>query len=371
MAEIQFRGVTKSYSGRQPAVRSVDLGIGSGELLVVLGPSGSGKTTLLRILAGLESPDTGSVWIDGRDVTRVEPHRRDAAMVFQTPALYPHLSVFDNLAFGLRARGVRRGEVRERVGLVAAMLGIDGLLARRPSALSGGERQRVALGRAIVRRPRVLLCDEPFSSLDLPLRAALREQVAELHRRFGSTLVLVTHDQAEALMLGDRIALLDRGRLLQCGTPREIYERPVHRDVAAFVGSPPMNLLASKLWQTESGPMMGIASGKEWSIPNAAAPSRWPESGLVFLGLRPEDITVARDSADAAWPYHLVADAWVARVEFNGADVLATLQAGSERLVARLPSSPPIREGDSLRVVLNLHRATWFDQENGRSLADG
>lgn len=371
MAEIQFRGVTKSYAAGRPAVQSIDLTIGSGELLVVLGPSGSGKTTLLRILAGLESPDAGSVWIDGRDVTGVEPHRRDAAMVFQNPALYPHLSVFDNLAFGLRARGVRRSEVHERVNTVAVLLGIDLLLARRPSGLSGGERQRVALGRAIVRRPRVLLCDEPFSSLDPPLRAALRQQVAELHRRFGSTLVLVTHDQAEALMLGDRIALLDDGRLLQYGTPREIYERPVHRDVAAFVGSPPMNLLLSKLSQTESGPMVGIANGDGWSIPSAAAPCRWPESGLVFLGLRPEDITVARDSADASSPFRLVADAEVARVEFNGADVLATLRTGSERLVARLPSSPPIREGESLRVVLNLERASWFDFDTGRSLADG
>ncbi len=370
MAEIQFRGVTKSYAAGRPAVESVDLTIGSGELLVVLGPSGSGKTTLLRILAGLESPDAGSVWIDGRDVTGVEPHRRDAAMVFQSPALYPHLSVFDNLAFGLRARGVRRGEVRERVNQVAELLGIDGLLARRPWGLSGGERQRVALGRAIVRRPRVLLCDEPFSSLDPPLRAALREQVAELHRRFGSTLVLVTHDQAEALMLGDRIAVLDRGTLLQCGTPREIYDRPVHRDVAAFVGSPPMNLLACEIFRDESGVRVRVDGGFEWPVPADARLRGGPEPGRVLLGLRPEDIALAGDAAGGTTSSGPIVEVGVARVEFNGADVLATLRLGSNRLAARLPASPPIREGDSLRAILNLARASWFDPDHGRALTD-
>ena len=200
-------------------------------------------------------------------------------MVFQNPALYPHLTVFDNIAFGLRARGVPRNQVRARVNTVAGLLGLDALLARRPSALSGGERQRVAIGRAIVRQPRVLLCDEPFSSLDPPLRAALREEVAELHRRSGSTLVLVTHDQAEALLLGDRIAVLDRGRLLQCGTPREVYERPMDRFVATFVGSPPMNIVPCELVREEDRTRVHLIAADphlSWEMPAGSGPRTGP-----------------------------------------------------------------------------------------------
>ena len=182
---------------------------------MVLGPSGSGKSTLLRLIAGLEAPSAGSVWFDGVNVTDVPPHRRDVAMVFQHPALYPHLSVFDNLAFGLKTRGVSRSQARAKVNTVAGMLGLDHVLTRRPGALSGGERQRVAIGRALAREPRVILFDEPFSSLDLPLRAGLRDQVIDLHRRFGTTLVHVTHDQSEALLMGDRVVVLDQGRILQ------------------------------------------------------------------------------------------------------------------------------------------------------------
>ena len=249
-----------------PRARFARLSIPEGERVVVLGPSGSGKTTLLRLIAGLETPDAGTVSIAGRDMQRIPPHRRDVAMVFQTPALYPHLNVFDNLAFGLKARRIARAERGRRVREVADILGIGRLLNRRTWELSGGERQRVALGRAVARRPAVLLLDEPFSSLDEPLRAALRAEVVELHRRFGSTLVHVTHDQAEAMSLGQRLAVLHQGRLMQLGSPREIYERPAHRFVAAFVGNPGMNILEAEPGHADD------------------------------LGVRPESVTITRDA---------------------------------------------------------------------------
>src|SRR5262249_45822384 len=206
----------------------MDVSVPSGEMLVLLGPSGSGKSTILRLIAGLERPSSGTVYIEGRDMRGVPPHRRDVAMVFQNPALYPHLSVFNNLAFGARARGIARAETRLRVNKVAGMLGVDRLLNRRPSALSGGERQRVSIGRALVREPKIVLLDEPFSNLDLPLRATLREEVIELHRKFKSTLIHVTHDQSEALLMGDRVVILEQGQLRQCGSPRAVYNRPAH-----------------------------------------------------------------------------------------------------------------------------------------------
>jgi ABC-type sugar transport system ATPase subunit len=357
-----------------PAVNAIELTIASRELMVVLGPSGSGKTTLLRLIAGLESPDAGGVWIDGRDMTRVPAHRRDVAMVFQNPALYPHLSVFDNIAFGLKARGVPRNQVRTQVNMVAGLLGLDALLLRRPSRLSGGERQRVAIGRAIARQPRVLLCDEPFSNLDPPLRVALREEVAELHRRFGSTLVLVTHDQSEALLLGDRIAVLDRGRLLQCGSPREVYERPVHRFVATFVGSPPMNLLPCELVRDEEVYRIHLIAAdrsQSWVMPAGAGRAGWPELGQVELGIRPEAISVQHGGVSHAAPSSPILDAQIRRLEFNGPEVLATLSLGPHRLVARLPAGLPMQDRQHLRVVLDLSHAVWFDPESGRVLGHG
>jgi multiple sugar transport system ATP-binding protein len=371
LAEIQFRQVTRTYPGGIPAIHAIDLTVASQEFLVILGPSGSGKTTLLRLIAGLESPDGGGVWIDGRDVTKVPPHRRDVAMVFQNPALYPHLSVFDNIAFGLRARRMPRNQARAQVNRIAGLLGLDALLRRRPSALSGGERQRVAIGRAIARQPRVLLCDEPFSNLDPPLRVALREEVAELHRQFGSTLVLVTHDQSEALLLGDRIAILDRGRLLQCGTPREIYQRPVHRFVATFVGSPSMNLLPVEL--VSEGDLTRvhlIAADRSlsWTMPAGSGPRETPDGGQVELGIRPEAIAVHAPGDPPAPESSPILEAHVRGLEFNGHEVLATLSLGPHRLVARLPASLPIQDRQQLRVHLDLARAAWFEPESGGAL---
>ncbi len=372
MAEIELRGISKSFGGSRPAVAGLDLTIAPRERMVVVGPSGSGKSTLLRMIAGLETPDSGLVRIAGRDMTGIPPHRRDIAMVFQNPALYPYLSVFDNLAFGIRARGLDRNQVRARVNTVAGLLGLDGMLERRPSELSGGERQRVAIGRAIARRPPVLLCDEPFSNLDPPLRAALREEVAELHRQSNSTLVLVTHDQSEALLLGDRVAVLDRGRLLQVGTPREVYDHPASITVAIFIGSPPINIISCEVVRegdrTRLHPI-AAERGIGWGVAEGIGPRPWPSSGRVEIGLRPESIAIRREGEDH--PERPVVEAQVRRLEFNGPEILATLALGPHRLVARFPSEIPVRERETLRIAIDLRRASWFEPETGRALGRG
>lgn len=373
MSQIELHHVSKSFAPGMPALEAVDLVIREGERVVVLGPSGSGKTTLLRLIAGLETLTNGTIRIDGRDMDGVPPHRRDVAMVFQNPALYPHLDVFANMAFSLKARGISRPERQTRVEAIAAMLGLQRLLKRRPAELSGGERQRVALGRAVVRRPRVLLLDEPFSSLDLPLRTALREEVVELHQRFGSTLVHVTHDQSEALSLGQGVAVLDRGRLIQFGPPREIYDLPADRFVASFVGSPGMNLLPCEIVVDESRlcirpigiargePPLIIMEGPTLEDLRSEAPRR------MDLGIRPESIAVVDEGTASAQSRDLPrAFAIVCRLEFQGDTVLATLSLGQTTLVARLPTATNLREGQRVLAQLDLHRASWFDPATGR-----
>ena len=353
-------------------MEAIDLKVASGELLVVLGPSGSGKSTLLRLIAGLEIPSAGALLIDDCDMTRVPPHRRDVAMVFQNPALYPHLTVFENLAFGLRARGVAWNQAISKVNTMAGLLGLDGLLGRRPAALSGGERQRVAIGRALARQPRVLLFDEPFSSLDPPLRAALREEVVDLQRRFGTTLILVTHDQADALVMGDRIAIINGGCLLQCDSPRAIYQRPLHRFVATFVGSPPMNILPCDLEREGEGIRIhpiAAEHGLSWTIPGDSLPGGINQ---VELGLRPESIRVRESGPYAESPTSsptLLAQ--VCRLEFNGAELLATLNLGPHRLVSRLPARQAIHNRQRVHIELDLEQAIWFDRNTGRALKIG
>jgi ABC-type sugar transport system ATPase subunit len=373
LASIELRELAKVYPGRIDALRPMNVSVNSGELLVLLGPSGSGKSTILRLIAGLERPSAGTVCIDGRDMTGVPPHRRDVAMVFQNPAFYPHLSVFGNLAFGARARRVSRAETRSRVNNVAGMLGLDRFLRRKPSELSGGERQRVAIGRALVRESRIVLLDEPFSNLDVPLRAVLREEVIELHRRFKTTLIHVTHDQAEALLMGDRVVVLDHGQLRQCDSPREIYNRPSHRFVATFVGSPSMNLLPCQI--ERDGDAVRIRPvGTErtfcWSEINQSLPPGWAGTTRIFdLGIRPEAISVRQvEGAPDMSPFIPTLSARVGRLEFNGPELLATLAVGPHRLIARLPTNQALEDRQRIEAVLDLSRAVWFDQTTGEAL---
>jgi multiple sugar transport system ATP-binding protein len=276
MAGIVLEHVTKSFDGRVAAVDDVSLEIESGEFLVLVGPSGCGKSTLLRMIAGLEEVTSGTIIIDGRDVTDLPPRSRDIAMVFQTYALYPHMSVRDNLGYGLKVRKTAKSEAARRVTEVAEMLGLSDLLERRPSALSGGQRQRVAMGRAIVREPKAFLMDEPLSNLDAKLRVTMRAQLAALHTRLGTTTIYVTHDQVEAMTLGEQVAVMRDGRVLPIDTPQALYASPVDLFVAAFIGSPAMNLVEATLSD-------GLLSFGGYRIPTTA---EGPER--VVVGIRPE-----------------------------------------------------------------------------------
>jgi multiple sugar transport system ATP-binding protein len=365
VSSIELRRVSREFDAGSKALDDVDLSVDDGERLVVLGPSGSGKTTILRLIAGLDQPTAGSIRLGGVDVDNLPPHRRNVAMVFQNPTLYPHLDVARNLEFGLKARSVPRTERKRRVGEVASLLKIDALLGRRPASLSGGERQRVAIGRAVVRRPAVLLLDEPFSSLDLPLRAALRRELLDLHDAFRTTLVHVTHDQGEALGLGQRIAVLDRGRLVQFAPPRELYERPASPVVAAFIGSPPMNLIPCTL--TREGSRRAVAVGdRRWTIDDAVnAPE--PADGLrrpMLLGIRPEHLHVRPTDApdDLAAERPSIATR-IRRVEFQGDSMLLTIDVAGAPAVARVANHDDFHEGQGVAVSLDLAFAVWFPAE--------
>jgi ABC-type sugar transport system ATPase subunit len=298
VAAICLSNVGKTYPGDQAAVREISLDIADGELLVLVGPSGSGKSTVLRLIAGLESPTSGSILIDGQDVTGLPASARDLAMVFQSYALYPHMSVRGNLAFGLRMRHLGAAEIDARVRATAAMLQIEPLLDRRPAQLSGGQRQRVALGRAIVRSPNAFLLDEPLSNLDPLLRVATRTELALLQRRLGATMVYVTHDQEEAMTLGMRVAILREGRIAQIGTPLELFRRPADTFVAEFIGSPAMNL--------SRGAVSSAADGLRVTSPLCTidAPAETAAAAVgaeVVVGVRPHDIELApSDDADGA-----------------------------------------------------------------------
>jgi multiple sugar transport system ATP-binding protein len=349
---VRFEGVTKRF-GSHHALLDVTLDVQPGECLVLLGPSGCGKTTLLRLLAGLETPNLGRIYIGDRVVNDVPPPERDVAMVFQNYALYPHLTVFDNIAFPLRARRLPGAEMEPRVRAAAQRLGLTELLERKPAQLSGGQQQRVALARAIVRNPVVYLMDEPLSNLDAQLRGQTRTELKRLQQELGTTTLYVTHDQAEAMTMGARIALLKEGVIEQVGAPLELYRRPATRFVASFLGSPSMNL-----WP-------GQNAGGEVRVPGsdlrvAAGGAALPASGFTW-GLRPEDVSLSAAAAPAA------AGGEVLVVEPMGNETIVTVQCGAARVVARGAADLPLRAGDTAFVSLAGSRAHFFD-EAGRRL---
>lgn len=349
VGSVLFDDVTLRYSAdRQPALDGFTLDIEEGEFLVLVGPSGSGKSTALRILAGLERPTSGTVLVDGEDVTRVEPAHRDLAMVFQNYALYPHKSVEDNMSFSLQLAKVPRDEIRRRVSEAAELLELSDLLRRRPRELSGGQRQRVAMGRAIVREPTAFLMDEPLSNLDATLRVQTRSQIAALQKRLGTTTVYVTHDQAEAMTLGHRVAVLRDGRLHQVAPPRELYERPVNAFVAGFIGSPAMNLL--DLSPEDLGRLLG---GSAVPAPASAG------TASVIIGVRPEHLAVEVDGGGLPLRIELI--------EELGADAFIHGQSENsrhgQRIVARLLSDARPAMGDVVRVSTDPSRLHFFDRE--------
>jgi len=352
VTEVRVEGVTRRF-GNVEALRGVDLTIASGEFLSLVGSSGCGKSTLLHVIAGLERASEGTVRFDGVDVSALSPRERDVAVVFQTYALYPHMSVFDNLGFPLRMSRVPREELRRRVRETAELLRIDDLLSRRPRELSGGQRQRVALGRAIVRRPRVFLFDEPLSNLDARLRLETRAELKRLHEQLRTTFIYVTHDQTEAMTLSQRLAVLRAGEVLQVGTPEEVYRRPADTFVATFVGSPPMNLIPARL----DGGRLAVG-GVE--LPAGGLPPSF--RGDVLIGLRPEDLALRPGPGEPAMP------ATVTLVEPLGPESYVHLDFAGHALVARVGPDVPVRAGERLRVSLGLGAASLFDPETGRRL---
>jgi ABC-type sugar transport system ATPase subunit len=376
VARIEITGLSRAYSAAPAALSALDLTVESGELLVVLGPSGSGKSTLLRLIAGLETPSAGNIQIDGKEITSLPPHERNVAMVFQHPALFPHLTVARNIAFGLAVRGVKRAERIRKVNDVAGILGLDQLLERKPDALSGGERQRVAVGRAIACEPKLLLLDEPFSSLDSPLRAVLREELSRIQRRTGITLIHVTHDQGEALQLGDRVAVLDKGRLLQAGPPRTVYNDPANRFVATFVGSPPMNVLPVTVERDDENELrvkpVGADVDSGWRSSPARVPPDWKlRDGRFDLGFRPEAIALGHTGAGESSGHALSFKAGICRLEFNGPELLVTMSLGPHQIIARMPAATALAEQDRVDVVIDLRHAIWFDRSTGAAVPTG
>ncbi|HEX3702011.1 MAG TPA: ABC transporter ATP-binding protein [Vicinamibacterales bacterium] len=363
MASIALRAVHKRYPNGQVAVRDVTLDIADGELLVLVGPSGSGKSTVLRLLAGLESPTAGRVYLDGVDVTAAPPQQRDLAMVFQTYALYPHKTVRDNLAFGLRVRGVDRREREERVQRTAAALSIETLLDRKPAQLSGGQRQRVALGRAIVREPRAFLLDEPLSNLDPLLRVATRAELALLHRRLGATMVYVTHDQEEAMTLGTRIAVMRDGQIEQVDPPLAVYHQPSNAFVARFVGAPTMNLWTCRC--QDGGASIRLTS-PAFTLDLDWARGAMPEAGMLVAGIRPHDVEVANvDASDARGRVAIVEPlgaTTVLHVSVHGLPELVRLLVGSEGR---------IEVGAEVGIRLRRDRMHLFDEQTGRRIEAG
>jgi sn-glycerol 3-phosphate transport system ATP-binding protein len=350
MATLTLDAVRKTYAGRE-VVHGISVAVGDGELIVVVGPSGCGKSTLLRIVAGLEAPSAGTVAIDGRVVNMVEPKDRDIAMVFQNYALYPHMSVFDNLAYGLKMRRMGRAEIARRVARAAEILRLGELLHRKPRQLSGGQRQRVAMGRAIVRDPKIFLFDEPLSNLDAQLRVEMRVEIKKLQRDLGTTALYVTHDQVEAMTLADRLIVMHEGSADQIGPPLDLYERPATAFVAGFIGSPAMNLLPGHIADT------GVALG---GVRLDAAGPREP-GREVLIGLRPEDLELGPGG-----PLALAVDL----LERLGADTILHGRLGEDgpAIVARLPGAfdPPL--GASLRFAIPPERIHLFDRTTGRRL---
>jgi ABC-type sugar transport system ATPase subunit len=352
--------VSKTFD-RTVVVEDVDLDVADGELLVLVGGSGSGKSTILRMLAGLESVTSGQIFIGDRDVTALSPRDRDVAMVFQDYALYPHMTVRENLSIGLRLRHLASPEVERRVAWAAEVLGLGPLLDRKPKALSGGQRQRVAMGRAMVREPAVFLFDEPLSNLDAGLRAQMRIEIGGLQRRLRTTTVYVTHDQVEAMTLGDRIVVLAQGRVQQVGPPIELYRAPVNRFVAGFIGTPPMNFVDGRI-AVEGGELRFRADGVSVGLPRARFPSA--ASASATLGIRPEDLVViSRDSSSSADAL----DGRVVLVEVLGGTSLVHVDVGRHRLLTTVSGDSQPGVGDAISLGVRTERAHLF-AEDGRAL---
>jgi len=366
MASISLRNVTKVFPGDVTAVEECSLEIQDKEFVVLVGPSGCGKSTTLRMIAGLEEISSGEIYIGDRYVNNLPPKDRDIAMVFQNYALYPHMTVYKNMAFGLELRRMPKPEINDRVHEAAKILDIEHLLTRKPKALSGGERQRVALGRAMVRNPAVFLLDEPLSNLDAKLRASMRTELIKLHQRLETTFIYVTHDQTEAMTMGDRIVALNKGVIQQVDAPQNLYDAPCNMFVAGFIGSPQMNFLDVKLDADDKGFYLLINQDKLYVPASKSADSLRQYIGSeVKFGIRPEDIKETGTAADM--PDSPVVGVTVEVVELMGNEVYLYLKYGDSQLTARVPSTRSCA-GDSVKVSFNMEKMQLFDAGSEESL---
>lgn len=368
MARVQFEHIYKRF-GKVEVVHDINLDIKDQEFMVLVGPSGCGKSTCLRMIAGLEEPSEGEIYIGDRLVNGVDPKDRDIAMVFQNYALYPHMSVFDNMAFGLKLRHFPKNEIRKRVEEAAEILGLEQLLKRKPKELSGGQRQRVALGRAIVREAQVFLMDEPLSNLDAKLRVATRAEIIKLHQRVQTTVIYVTHDQVEAMTMGDRIAVLNGGIIQQLGTPQELYDHPSNLFVAQFIGTPQMNVIEGAKVVTEDGATVVVLEG----IGRVTVPALYAEraraaanKNLIF-GIRPvhlEDAALAHPDRETASNI----DATVDVVENLGNELQVYLTTGGKSIIATLDSRSRVVPGNKLRLLVDSDQMHLFDADTGEAI---
>jgi len=350
---LEIRNLEKRY-GSVEVLKSISLSMAPGDFLVLVGPSGCGKSTLLNCIAGLDETSGGQILIGGRDVTQVPPRDRDIAAVFQSYALYPTMTVAENIASGMKVRKVPKPEQEQRLNQVASLLQIDQFLARKPSALSGGQRQRVAMGRALVREPTLFLFDEPLSNLDAKLRVELRGEIKRLHERLRTSIVYVTHDQIEAMTLGTRVVVLNQGKIQQIGTPEEIYETPANVFVADFMGSPPMNLITGVLELKGGAGALSFNGGQRLSIPNPPA-FLAPYNGKdVVFGIRPEALGLG---TDLSGPVHMV--------EHSGSDTFATFKVGDRNVIARFPGRVNLDPTREIGVAVDLTHASYFDKATG------
>jgi sn-glycerol 3-phosphate transport system ATP-binding protein len=361
MAALTLKGVKKSYDGKENILHGINADVQDGEFVVMVGPSGCGKSTLLRMVAGLERISEGTISIDGKVVNELEPKDRNIAMVFQNYALYPHMSVAENMGYALKIAGVTRSKIDARVLTAAKILELEPLLSRKPRDLSGGQRQRVAMGRAIVREPSVFLFDEPLSNLDARLRVQMRLEIQRLHGRLKTTSLYVTHDQVEAMTLAQRVIVMNRGHAEQIGAPTEVYERPATTFVAGFIGSPGMNLLEG--WVSEDGASFEVAGGgPKLPLTDVSCIGREVAAGRgCVLGIRPEHMTPDQPAAARAT---LIVDS----CELLGADNLAHGRWGKHDVTVRLPHAHRPHAGDALQVALPAQYLHFFDTETGRRL---
>lgn len=361
MAEVKLKNIAKSYDGKTMIVKDVSFDIRDTEFLVLVGPSGCGKSTILRMIAGLEEITGGDLFIDDKKVNDLQPKDRDIAMVFQNYALYPHMTVYQNMAFGLKIKKVPKKEIDQRVRRAAEILEITELLDRRPGAMSGGQRQRVAIGRAIVRNPKVFLFDEPLSNLDAKLRVSMRVELQKLHQKLNATIVYVTHDQTEAMTLGDRIVVLKDGDIMQIGTPMELYHQPQNIFVAGFIGSPPINFIKGKIikdssmwfYQESSGVKIDLSKVENKSIRN------YIDKPVVF-GIRPENIK----SEPASTANHFYKQqVEVVALEQMGNEILVYSQFGDNQIIARFSPDAEVHVDSSTNFYFNLNKVQFFDVE--------